>query len=59
MSFRSVAAKNAVVRIVGVMTVAAAALVSVSVTSELPQEARDPVARVFFPVALEQSPHCA
>jgi hypothetical protein len=34
MSFRSVAAKSAVLRIVGVMTVAAAALVSVGVTSE-------------------------
>jgi hypothetical protein len=34
MSFKSVAAKNAVLRIVGVMTVAAAALVSVSMTGE-------------------------
>lgn len=34
MAFKSVAAKNAVLRIVGVMTVAAAALVSVSVSSE-------------------------
>jgi hypothetical protein len=34
MSFKSVAAKNAVLRIVGVMTVAAAALVSVSGSSE-------------------------
>jgi hypothetical protein len=34
MSFRSVAAKNAVARIVGVMTIAAAALVSASVTRE-------------------------
>ena len=35
MSFKSVAAKNAVLRIVGVITFAAAALVSVSVSSEL------------------------
>ena len=34
MSFRSVAAKNVVLRIVGVMTVAGAALVTVSVTNE-------------------------
>jgi hypothetical protein len=34
MSFKSVAAKNAVLRIVGVITVAATALVSVSVSSE-------------------------
>jgi len=34
MSFKSVAAKDAVLRIVGVVTVAAAALVSVSVSSE-------------------------
>jgi len=34
MSFKSVAAKNAVLRIVGAMTVAAAALFSVSVTSQ-------------------------
>jgi Haem-binding uptake, Tiki superfamily, ChaN len=34
MSFQSVAAKNAVLRMVGVITVAAAALVSVSVSSE-------------------------
>ena len=34
MSFQSVAAKNAVLRIVGVMSVAVAALVSARVTSE-------------------------
>src|SRR5688572_10444740 len=52
MAFGSVAAKNAILRIVGVMTVAAAALVSVSVSSQpviraqSPQQAAPPKVRV-------------
>src|SRR5947208_9623588 len=40
MSFRSVAAKNVVMRMVGVVTVAGAALVIVSVTNEFPIRAQ-------------------
>jgi hypothetical protein len=52
MSFRSVAAKNVVLRMVGVMTVAGAALVTVSVPNESftraqpPQSARQPNLRL-------------
>jgi hypothetical protein len=42
MSFRSVAAKNVVLRIVGVMTVAGAAIVTVSVTNESLVRAQPP-----------------
>jgi Haem-binding uptake, Tiki superfamily, ChaN len=42
MSFKSVAAKGAVLRIIGVMTVAAAALVSLSVSSEPMPRAQSP-----------------
>src|SRR3989442_8606881 len=49
MSFRSVAAKNVVLRTVGVMTVAGAALVTVSLTNEIraqsPQAAAKPAAQ--------------
>ena len=42
MSFRSVVAKNAVLRMVGVMTVAGAALVTVSLTNESSIRAQSP-----------------
>ena len=45
MSFRSVAAKNVILRMVGVMTVAGAALVTVGVTNESLVHAQSPKMR--------------